>query len=298
MGDDSQMKETRKFHLLRPCQLEGSYLGENSFKQPQNVLFSSEVFNETWLLRAQVAVQSDLAPEAGRPLTSQNVKTPSQHSPPLLLCSLFPTTQSRKILWERDENDGDHDCLTPFWRILNPWQRWMFETGPIFVFLRLQPLARFLGSLRDGVYSRHKCTVPLGPSASGVMKYCPLSTVFKPALDHSVDNFWMSDSCSNCCSYSCNRFPRRCSSVWGSATRGSVGISVDLRGCTWEYYPPEFRLHANDAIQFLEMVFLRIPFNFIHPSCVWVTTHFAQTKYWVGEDVDFGSSDLINSFAQ
>ena len=29
---------------------------------------------------------------------------------------------------------------------------------------------------------------------SSVTKYCPLSTVFKPALEHSLDNFWSSDS--------------------------------------------------------------------------------------------------------
>ena len=44
--------------------------------------------------------------------------------------------------------------------------------------------ARDLGSLRGIVYSLHKCTIPLGPSASSVMKYCPLSTVFKTALEH------------------------------------------------------------------------------------------------------------------
>ena len=56
------------------------------------------------------------------------------------------------------------------------------QDWPIFVFLRIQPLARVLGSLRGGVYSLHKCTIPLGTSASSVMKYCPLLTVFKPTL--------------------------------------------------------------------------------------------------------------------
>ena len=75
----------------------------------------------------------------------------------------------------------------------------------------------FSGLLRRSVFSRHKRTNPLGPSASSVVKNCPLSTVFKPALEHSLDNFWSSGSCSNCCSYSCNKFHRRCSSVPGSA---------------------------------------------------------------------------------
>ena len=48
---------------------------------------------------------------------------------------------------------------------------------------------------------------------------------------------------------------------------------------SWEDFPLESRLHAIDAIQFLEIVVLRIPSNFIHPSCVWVTVHLAHTKY-------------------
>ena len=44
-------------------------------------------------------------------------------------------------------------------------------------------------SLRGSVYSLHKCTFPLGASASSVTKYCPLSTVFKPTLEDSLDNF-------------------------------------------------------------------------------------------------------------
>ena len=61
----------------------------------------------------------------------------------------------------------------------------------------IQPLARVQGSLQGSVYSLHKCTNPLGPSAvPSVMKYCPLSTVFKPASEHSLDNFWSSESCS------------------------------------------------------------------------------------------------------
>ena len=48
---------------------------------------------------------------------------------------------------------------------------------------------------------------------------------------------------------------------------------------SWEYFPLELRLHAIDAIQFPEVVVLRIPFNFTHPTCVWVTSHLAHTKY-------------------
>ena len=47
---------------------------------------------------------------------------------------------------------------------------------------------------------------------------------------------------------------------------------------SWEDLPLEFRLHAVDAIQFLEIVDLRIPCYFIHPSCVWVISHLAHTK--------------------
>ena len=68
----------------------------------------------------------------------------------------------------------------------------MFKTGPIFVFLRIQPLARVLGSLRGSVYSLHTCTIPFSPSPSSVMKYCPLSTV----LHQRWNIVWSSDSCS------------------------------------------------------------------------------------------------------
>ena len=67
---------------------------------------------------------------------------------------------------------------------------------------------------------------------------------------------------------------------------------------SFEYFPLELRLHPIDAIHILEVTVLRIPFNFTHPSCVWVTSHLAHTKYWVGEDIDFGSRDLMSSFVQ
>ena len=60
----------------------------------------------------------------------------------------------------------------------------------IFVVLRIQPLARVLSSFRGIVYSRHKWCICCPSSASSVMKNCTLSTVFKPASEHSLDNFW------------------------------------------------------------------------------------------------------------
>ena len=42
---------------------------------------------------------------------------------------------------------------------------------------------------------------------------------------------------------------------------------------SWEYFPFELRLHAVDAIQFLRMIVLRIPFDFILPSCAWIISH-------------------------
>ena len=48
-----------------------------------------------------------------------------------------------------------------------------------------------------------------------------------------------------------------------------------------------------------EVVVLGIPFKwYFITNCVWVTSHLARTKYWVGEDVDFDSSDLTNPFEQ
>ena len=88
----------------------------------------------------------------------------------------------------------------------------------------------------NDLHSLHKCTIPLGPSS--VMKYCPLSTVFKPALEHSLDNFCLSDSCSNCCSYSFNKFHRRCSSVRGSAMGRSVSISIVSKRSCASGFPP------------------------------------------------------------
>ena len=104
-------------------------------------------------------------------------------------------------------------------------QDWAF-----FVFSRTQPLARVLVSLRGSVISLYECTIPFGPCVPSVMKYCLLSTVFKPALEHSLDNFWSSDGCSSCCSNFLSRFRRRCPSVRGSAVGDSVGISFVSEG--------------------------------------------------------------------
>ena len=49
-------------------------------------------------------------------------------------------------------------------------------------------------SLQGSENSLHKCTIPFGASVSSVTKYCSISSVFKPALEHSLDNFWSSDS--------------------------------------------------------------------------------------------------------
>ena len=80
-------------------------------------------------------------------------------------------------------------------------------------------------------FSQHKCAVPL------LLHQVWWNIVFfrqfsKQTLEHSLDNSWSSDSCSNWCSYSCNKFHRRCSSVRGSAIWDSVGISiVSKRSC-------------------------------------------------------------------
>ena len=86
------------------------------------------------------------------------------------------------------------------------------------------------------------------------------TTVFKPASEHSLDNFWLSDSRSNCCSYSCNKFTRRCSSVRGSAVGGhSKHGTLDewfLRiqaSCLQQFYP---RLHQVYQSKFRTISFL------------------------------------------
>ena len=65
----------------------------------------------------------------------------------------------------------------------------MSKTGPILVFLRIHPFAGVFFPFRGSENSRHRCSV------SSVTKYCPFSTIFKPALEHSLDNFCSSDSC-------------------------------------------------------------------------------------------------------
>ena len=108
----------QEFSLIRTPPTRGSHSGENSFKQPYNVLFVSEVFNETWLSWAQVAVQSDFtsSPEVGRPLAIQNVKTPSPHSPPPLspLPSLPPLYSLPKP--KTLNSSGKTKIQMTFWR--------------------------------------------------------------------------------------------------------------------------------------------------------------------------------------
>ena len=49
-----------------------------------------------------------------------------------------------------------------------------------------------------------------------------------------------------------------------------------------EDFPLELRLHTIDAIKFLDVAILGIPF-FHYPSCVRVTSQVGHTKHWVGE---------------
>ena len=71
-------EDNQDFSLIRTLPTRGSYLGERSFKQLENVPIWSEVFTNTWPTWAQVTVQADLRStrEVGRPLTIQNVKKP------------------------------------------------------------------------------------------------------------------------------------------------------------------------------------------------------------------------------
>ena len=79
----------------------------------------------------------------------------------------------------------------------------MSKTGPILVFLRIHPFTRVFFSHRGTVYSRHKCGILSPSSVSSVKRYCPHSTILKPASEHSLDNFWSSDNCSNLRLLSC-----------------------------------------------------------------------------------------------
>ena len=73
------------------------------------------------------------------------------------------------------------------------------------------------------------------------MKNCRFSTIFKPASEHSLGNFWSSGSCSNLHSPSCSRFPCNYASVWGSAQ----AILPDFR-TTLEVSDP---VHASDLLR-------------------------------------------------
>ena len=67
----------------------------------------------------------------------------------------------------------------------------MFKTGPILVFLKINPLVRVHFSFRSIVYPRHKCCICCPSSASKSWKNCPISTRFKPASEHGLDSFWL-----------------------------------------------------------------------------------------------------------
>ena len=81
-------------------------------------------------------------------------------------------------------------------------------------------------SFRGIVYSRHRCFICCPSSVSRVWKYCPVSTSFKPASEHNLDNFWSFDNGSNFRVYSCTKFLRCSALVWVSSVEGPVGISI------------------------------------------------------------------------
>ena len=88
--------------------------------------------------------------------------------------------------------------------ISNPWFRYrnvLDEGRPS------HPRPGRLSCFRGNVNSRHRFFTSSGPSSSSVMKNCPFSTIFKPASEHSLDNFWSLGSCSNLCSYLAAGFP-------------------------------------------------------------------------------------------
>ena len=88
------------------------------------------------------------------------------------------------------------------------------------------PSFRIFFSHRSIVYSRHKCCILCPSSVSSEKKFCPVPTSFKPASEHSLDNFWSSDIFSNLRSWSCTKFHRYCSLVREPAIEGPVGISI------------------------------------------------------------------------
>ena len=62
----------------------------------------------------------------------------------------------------------------------------LFMSGPILVFLRIETLKRVPFSFRSIENSWHKCCICSLSSASREKLYCPVSTIFKPASEHSL----------------------------------------------------------------------------------------------------------------
>ena len=76
-SDDSQMRETRKFHLLGPCQQEGPTWEKTILNSPETCLFLPKY------VTVMSTSGSPISLEVGRPLTFQNVHTPSPPLPSL-----------------------------------------------------------------------------------------------------------------------------------------------------------------------------------------------------------------------
>ena len=82
--------------------------------------------------------------------------------------------------------------------------------------------------------------------------------------------------------------------------RKIVNLFEDVqRRESWEYFPLELRLHTVDAIQFLEMIILKIPLDLLFPSLVRVFFFEPPRQIAeVGEEAGLGIRDLINSVTQ
>ena len=100
------------------------------------------------------------------------------------------------------------------------------KTGPNRTLLWIHPLIRVPSWSRGIENSRHKGWFPTSLGDWRAKKKCPISTSVKPALEHSVDNFWSSGNFSNRCSYSCSKFPCCSSLACVSARGGCVRIST------------------------------------------------------------------------
>ena len=60
----------------------------------------------------------------------------------------------------------------------------------------------------------------------------------------------------------------------------------------------KLRRHTVDSIHILEVIILRIPFNFVLPSRNRIISHFSHAEHRIGEDAGFGVGVLISLFAQ